>query len=181
MEAYGLAGVTAPCQGAADTRDDAGSADAFADALIGLVPAAVRLGRVMGLSGDEAADAVQEAVVRAWRHRDQLRGPLKPWFLAIVRRRAGRVRRWLTVPAFWGAAPPTEWPHPEAMDPSLASALAILRPRYRAVLWLRYGLDLSTADAAEVLGISEAATKQLCLRARAAVRARLAEGDAHGR
>ncbi|MGA8015524.1 MAG: RNA polymerase sigma factor [Candidatus Dormiibacterota bacterium] len=180
MEAYG-AGVAAPWQGAADTRDEIGSADAFADALIGLVPAAVRLGRVMGLSSDEAADAVQEAVVRAWRHRDQLRGPLKPWFLAIVRRRVGRVRRWLTVPAFSAAVPPTEWPRPEAMDPSLAAAVGALRPRYRAVLWLRYGLDLSTADAAEVLGISEAAAKQLCLRARAAVRARLAEDDTSGR
>ena len=152
MEAYGIVGVAAPSQGAVDARDDLGS-----------------------------ADAVQEAVARAWRHRDQLRGPLKPWFLAIVRRRAGRVRRWLTVPAFWTAASPAEWPSPEAMDPSLAAALSALSRRHRAVLWLRYGLDLSTAETAEVLGISEPAAKQLCLRARAAVRARLTQEGADAR
>jgi hypothetical protein len=61
--------------GRADTHD----ADAFADALVGLVPAAVRLGRALGLSSDGAADAVQEAVGLVWRHRDQLRGAIQSW------------------------------------------------------------------------------------------------------
>lgn len=149
-------------------------ADAFANSLVGLIPAAIRLGRALGLSGDEAADAVQEAVGLAWRHRDQLRGPVQPWFLAIVRRRAGRVRRWLTVPAFWSVTSKTGWPNPDGLDPDLVAALGGLPARQRGALLLRYGLDMSTADVARVLGISEAATKQLCLRARVAVRARLA-------
>jgi DNA-directed RNA polymerase specialized sigma24 family protein len=148
--------------GRADTHD----ADAFADALVGLVPAAVRLGRALGLSSDEAGDAVQEAVVLAWRHRDQLRGAIQPWFLAIVRRRAGRVLRWLTVPAFWSVTSKTGWPDPEGVDPDLAAALGGLPERQRGALLLRYGLDMSTADVARILGISEAATKQLYLRAR---------------
>ena len=69
----------------------------------GWSPTAVRLGRALGLSSDEAADAVQGAVGLAWRPRDQLRGAIQPRFLAIVRRWAGRVRRWLTIPAFWSS------------------------------------------------------------------------------
>ena len=171
MEGYGASRSGRPALGitVAEIQD----ADTFADRLVGLVPTAVRLARVMGLSGDEAADAVQEAVALAWRHRQQLRGPLEPWFLAIVRRRAARVRRWLTVPAFWTTSPPSDWPSPDGMDPRLAAAVARLPRRQRAAIWLRYGLDMSTADVARVLGISEAAAKQLCLRGRVAVRARL--------
>ncbi|MGP8160630.1 MAG: RNA polymerase sigma factor [Candidatus Dormibacteria bacterium] len=162
------------------TRTDVSEADAFADALVSLVPAAVRLGRVLGLSSDDAADAVQEAVALAWRHRHQVRGPLEPWFLAIVRTRASRVRRWLTVPAFWTGLSPVEWPNPEGLDPRLVAALRRLPRRQRVAIWLRYGLDMSTADVARILGISEAATKQLCLRARVATRARLLPEEADG-
>ncbi|MGA9114418.1 MAG: RNA polymerase sigma factor [Candidatus Dormiibacterota bacterium] len=172
MEGHGGGGVEALALdlGGAGTRE----ADAFGDALVGLVPTAVRLGRALGLSSDEAADAVQGAVGLAWRPRDQLRGAIQPRFLAIVRRWAGRVRRWLTIPAFWSSTSRTGWPNPGGLDPDLAAALGGLPARQRGALLLRYGLDMSTADVARVLDISEAATKQLCLRARVAVRARLA-------
>jgi DNA-directed RNA polymerase specialized sigma24 family protein len=147
-------------------------ADAFAYAVVDLAPPAIRLGRVLGLRADEAADAVQEAVALAWPHRDQLHGPLRPWFLAIVRLRARRVRRWITIPVFWSSQP-AEGPNPEGLDPRLGAALRRLPRRQRAAPWLRHRLDMSASDVARVLGASEAATKQLCLRARVAVRARL--------
>jgi RNA polymerase sigma-70 factor (ECF subfamily) len=152
-----------------DRVDDA---DLFAEAVEPLLPAALRLARVCGCSADEAADAVQESLIAAWRHRGQRRGPLRPWFLAIVRRRAHRPRRWLTVPRFWHSVY-GDWPNHEGMDADLVLALRGLPPRQRAALWLRYGQDMSTAEVARVLEATEPATKQLLLRARAAVRNRM--------
>lgn len=150
--------------------DDTG--DGMVGQLIALVPNAVRLAMLMGLSADEAADAVQDATIHAWRRYGQLRGPLAPWFLSIVRRRALRTRRWLTIPAVWGGAP-DQWPRDSGWDLEMVTALRALPARQRAALWLRYGLDMSTADVARALGTSEASAKQLLLRARVGARSRL--------
>jgi DNA-directed RNA polymerase specialized sigma24 family protein len=48
-----------------------------------------------------------------------------------------------------------------------------LPSRQRAALWLRYIDDLAVADVAGVMGCSETAAKQLLLRGRDALRARL--------
>jgi RNA polymerase sigma factor (sigma-70 family) len=60
------------------------------------------------------------------------------------------------------------------MDPELLAALRLLSSRQRAALWLRYCDDLATADVARIMGCSETAAKQLLLRARDSLRARLA-------
>lgn len=44
----------------------------------------------LALSPSEAADVLQEASLRAWRHRDQRRGEFRPWFLSIAYREARR-------------------------------------------------------------------------------------------
>jgi RNA polymerase sigma factor (sigma-70 family) len=150
----------------------AGAADSVAGELMALVPNAVRLAMLMGLSSDDAADAVQDAVILAWRRHGQLRGPLLPWFLSIVRRRALRTRRWLTLPAFWGSER-DEWPRDAEWHAEMVAALRALPVRQRAALWLRYGLDMSTADVARTLGTTEGSAKQLLLRARAGARSRL--------
>jgi DNA-directed RNA polymerase specialized sigma24 family protein len=46
--------------------------------------------------------------------------------------------------------------------------------RQRAALWLRYCDDLSVADVARIMHCSDTAAKQLLLRGRDALRARLA-------
>jgi RNA polymerase sigma-70 factor (ECF subfamily) len=143
-------------------------AEQFASDASGVLPAALRLARSAGCAPDEAADAVQDALLAAWRHREQRTGPFAPWFLAIVYRQARRRRRWLTVPLGWRGARDDH--QPAGGDPELAAALAQLPERQRTALWLRYGLDMSTADVAGVLGIAETATKQLLYRAREAVR-----------
>jgi RNA polymerase sigma factor (sigma-70 family) len=178
MESSAAAAGTILSAGGGDLLES--EADAFGASLVSVISHAVRLARAIGLNGDDAADVVQDAVVSAWRHRKQLRGRLEPWFLSIVRRRAGRHRRWMTVPVFWGAAAREEWPDLDGLDPRLATALKALPVRQRLVLWLRYGLDMSTADTAQVLGTSEAAAKQLCLRARATVQARMTSGERDG-
>jgi RNA polymerase sigma factor (sigma-70 family) len=156
---------------AAVVADHAGELDdeaEFAREASSVLRAALRLARSAGCAPDEAADAVQDALLAAWRHRDQRLGPFTPWFLAIVYRQARRRRRWLTVPLAWRGADAVD--EPPAADPALSAALARLPERQRTSLWLRYGLDMSTAEVAGVLGIAETATKQLLHRARNSVR-----------
>jgi RNA polymerase sigma-70 factor, ECF subfamily len=155
------------------SAEDHAEADTFARDLSDAAATALRLARTAGCSADEAADVVQEAAISAWRHREQRIGEFRPWFLAIVHRRALRRRKPLPLlPAFWSPRA-TEWPQEGGIDPDLAAAMRALPQRQRTALWLRYGCDMSTTDTAGVLGTSETACKQLLLRARAALRRRL--------
>jgi RNA polymerase sigma-70 factor (ECF subfamily) len=137
--------------------------------------AAFLLARQLGCPTEEAHDAVQEAALRAWRYRAGRHGPFRPWFLRIVYRAATRPRpRWLPLPALWEGG---DRPGPEllsSVDPELVAALSRLPARQRAALWLRYCEDMSTAGVGAVLGASEAAVKQLLLRARGALKKELA-------
>jgi RNA polymerase sigma-70 factor, ECF subfamily len=114
----------------------------------------------------EAEDAVQEAFIRAWRHRDRFRdghAPL-PWLLQITRREALRIlersnrRRELdleTVPeAKLGAAEP-------AREPALALGELVdrLGADDRRLLELRYEQDLTQGQVADHLGIPEGTVK----------------------
>ncbi len=136
------------------------------------------LARQLGRDTDGAADVVQDAALRAWRYRRTRTGEFRPWFLAIVYRAArGPVHDWLPLPEAWDAPAPD--PIATAIDPELLAALRTLPARQRAALWLRYCEDMSTVDVARIIGCSEPAAKQLLLRAREALRARLTE-DATG-
>jgi RNA polymerase sigma-70 factor (ECF subfamily) len=147
---------------------------AFASALESHVEAAHRVARSAGLSAAEAADAVQEASIRAWRHRASRRGDFRPWFLAIVYRESIRPRRrWLTLPMFWQGQSGSGADDHQAV-PGLDEALGRLPRRQRLALSLRYDADLSVAGVAAVLGTGEDAAKQLLARARDALRRQLA-------
>lgn len=135
------------------------------------MPAAFRLAVAMLHSDVEAEDAVQEAVYKAWRHRGRFQtgSPMQPWLLSIVANecRAARRSRWWSVvrlPA--GSLPATE----DAADPSLASAalrraIRALSHDQRLVVALRYYLDLSFEEVAQVLKISTKAAKSRTYRA----------------
>ena len=63
------------------------------------------LARHLGRDTDAAADAVQDAALRAWRYRSTRTGDFRPWFLAIVYRAArGRMPEWLPLPRGWDRA-----------------------------------------------------------------------------
>lgn len=135
------------------------------------------MARRLGRSTEDALDAVQDAAEQAWRYRETRHGPFRPWFLAIVYRRACRNRfPSLPMPAAWRPEPGPELVSEH--DPDLLAALGRLPVRQRTALWLRYCDDLSTADVARVLRTTETAAKQLLLRARGALRKEL-ERDAH--
>lgn len=134
------------------------------------------LARHLGRDTDAARDVVQEAALRAWRYRSSRTGDFRPWFLAIVYRLCrGPMPGWLPLPRAWDRAAPD--PIESSLDPELLAALRTLVPRQRAALWLRYCDDLATADVARILRCSDAAAKQLLLRARDSLRERLSQQE----
>jgi RNA polymerase sigma factor (sigma-70 family) len=130
------------------------------------------LARQLGRETDEALDIVQEAALRAWRHRAARRGDFRPWFLAIVYRLGcNKFPVWLPLPATWDR--PASDAVESAIDPDLLIALRELPSRQRAALWLRYVDDLAINDVARVMRCSETAAKQLLFRGRDALRRNL--------
>lgn len=130
------------------------------------------LARHLGRDTEAASDIVQEAALRAWRYRSTRTGEFRPWFLAIVYRQSrSRLPSWLPLPASWDEPAPD--PIAGSMDPALVAALRGLPARQRSALWLRYCEDLATSDVARIIGCSEPAAKQLLMRARDALRAKL--------
>jgi RNA polymerase sigma-70 factor (ECF subfamily) len=141
----------------------------------------------------EADDLVQETLLRAWRHRNDVRdlGALRGWLLRIatnacldhLRRRRPRLSPWTD-----GADPEAEWvePYPDALvdglaDPAgayslresvglaFAAALQLLTPRQRATLILRDVLDWRAAEVADLLDSSESAVESTLARARGVI------------
>lgn len=141
----------------------------FSADLISASEAALRVIRSLGVPPSEIGDILQEASIRAWRHRDQRRGDFRPWFVTIAYHEARRPRRrWLTLPAFWTAAPGDS-----DGDTGVSEVLIHMRhlpKRQRLVLSLRCEAGFSTKEVADVMGISEAAAKQLLARARESLR-----------
>jgi RNA polymerase sigma-70 factor, ECF subfamily len=152
------------------------------EALIGpLVEPALRLAYSMLGDRDEAEDATQEAVMRAWRKLRQLRPgmPVRPWFLAIVGNQCRNVRRtrWFRLVRtvdVWPGATPAE-PGVERMD--LERALGRLPARDRQALFLHFYLDLPVEEVALALGMSPAAARARIYRACHRLRPGLIEED----
>jgi len=143
--------------------------EAFAEALLAALRPAFRALRAMGLSEDDAADVLQDASIRAWRHHLQRRGDFAAWFIAIAYHEARRPRRrWPALPVFWQGA--RDASDQEGRNDDLDRALARLPRRQRTAISLRYGSDLTILDVAGTLGISEPAAKQLLARARESLR-----------
>jgi RNA polymerase sigma-70 factor (TIGR02960 family) len=149
-------------------------------------------------SYEEAEDAVQEAMIRAWQHREQLAGGnVRAWLYRVctnvcldqIRRRK---RRPIT-----GTAAEVAWlqPYPDALLDEVAAAtddgpdaavvdretieltflvaLQALPPRQRAALIARDVLGWTAVETAEALGTSVAAANSAVQRARATLQDRL--------
>jgi RNA polymerase sigma-70 factor (ECF subfamily) len=121
-------------------------------------------------------DVVQEALTRAWRKRsqfDESRGTPRAWLLAIVADRARRHRRRAPRSLLLPARPPVAAPDGARVD--LDRALATLAPRMRLAVDCVYFVDLSIAETARVMGVSEGTVKSTLFDARARLRAALEE------
>jgi RNA polymerase sigma factor (sigma-70 family) len=109
---------------------------------------------------------VQEACVRAWRHRANRRAgtDLRPWFLGIVANQCRETlrSRWTRVLRLSNIAiggPVASRDPASILD--LRRALSRLAYRRRLVLVLRYYLDLSFQEVAAAAGCSVDAAKAL--------------------
>lgn len=134
-------------------------------------------GGVATLTGsyDSARDVVQEAFAQALRDRRQFRGDgsLESWIWRIAFRTALRKRGEGTFDELAETSAP---PAPER-DPELADAIRSLSPRRRLVLFLRYFGDLSYAEIASLLDISEGTVAATLAHAHAALHMELSEKE----
>jgi RNA polymerase sigma-70 factor (ECF subfamily) len=135
----------------------------------------IRLAALVLRAADEAEDAVQAALERAWRDRAKLRDPsrLQPWLDRIVVREAirGRQHRLPVV------NPPFDLATTDAADRSAAVrvALGALTPVQRAVVVLHLHRGYSVAQTAEILKVPEETVRSRLRVARDRLRYLLAE------
>ena len=133
-----------------------------------------------------ARDAVQEAMVRAWRDLPGLRDPdrFDAWLhrltvnacLDAARHRRRRVREVELTPT-------TDVPIPDgsglqADRDQLDHALGLLEPDLRAIVVLHYYLDLTLPETADALGVPVGTVKSRLHRALAALRVTVTDGGA---
>jgi RNA polymerase sigma factor (sigma-70 family) len=138
--------------------------------------------RRLGLSDEQAADAVQEAMLRMWRelHRGTVIDRPDAWAFRAVYRLAMDAHRWrrrleqllpkigdrLTQPAETTTDPTDRL--------AVWSEVARLPARQREVLYLRYRADLPFDDVGAALGITANAARSHCSTALATLRRRFA-------
>jgi RNA polymerase sigma-70 factor, ECF subfamily len=147
---------------------------------------------LLRLLGDrsEAEDVAQEVMLRAWRAIARFRGQSSyfTWLYRIAVNEANRAlekraRRPVSAPI---GADELQLPAPAADDPArqaeiselrraLARALAELPPPLRTAIVLRDVEGLSTQEAAEIAGVSQAAFKSRLHQARLRVRAAIGD------
>jgi RNA polymerase sigma-70 factor (ECF subfamily) len=137
--------------------------------------------RHLGLSDEQAADAVQETLLRLWRELGRgttIEQPLR-WAYRTCYRLAmeqHRFRRQLARLLPRLAPRPTTYAGPDAGADRLAvwSAVDLLPPRQRHAIYLHYAADLPFGEVAEILGISPSAARTHASRGLATLRTDLA-------
>jgi RNA polymerase sigma factor (sigma-70 family) len=151
---------------------------------------AIRTAHLFAPDGD-AEDAVQEAFVKAHAALGRFRAgsPFRPWLLRIVanearnRRRSASRRAGLALRSIEDRRPDDAAPSPESAVLAgeqrawLLAAFNGLRDEDREVIAARYFLDLSEAEAAELLGVPRGTVKSRLSRALGRLRGQLGVGD----
>lgn len=147
------------------------------------IDAAYRLARAILLDDRDAEDAVQEAVLSAWRRQAAMRDPqrFEAWFDRIVvnecRDQLRKRRRAVPVASppvgFEPAAAPTD----TGTDADIDRALAALSVDHRIVVVMRYLQDRTVEDIAARLGIPAGTVKSRLHHALNALRADLETTD----
>jgi len=154
---------------------------------------AIRTAHLFAPDGD-ADDAVQEAFVKAHAALARFRAgaPFRPWLLRIVanearnrRRSAGR-RAGLALRSAEDRRPDDAAPSPESAVLAeerrswLLAGVNGLRDEDREIIAARFFLDLSEAEAAEVLGLPRGTVKSRLSRALGRLRERLGPSEPGG-
>lgn len=112
-------------------------------------------------SKDEAEDLTQDVFLKAWLvlERGDLIPEIRPWLFVIARNRCIDKKRWWK--RWLGFLSSTQPAEPEAFEASEFNTdiLQTLPKRQREIFILRHWHDFSTAQTANLLGISEGAVK----------------------
>lgn len=175
-------------------RAKAGEQDAFAELLNRYERKILRLARNITQNDEDAEDVLQEAFLKAYTHLDDFKGDSRfyTWIVRIAvneslmklrKRKSDKVVSLdeqidtgedlvVREVAVWDDTPETKFSQDE-LKGILDNAVAGLPPIFRNVFVLRDIEELSTEEAAQVLGISVPAVKSRLLRARLQLREKL--------
>ena len=131
------------------------------------VPAAVGV--------DAAPDAIAEALVWAWEHRERVAAMENPYgYLYRVAVNAGRRKpRILDLP-------PVEQGRMPDVEPALVPALLALSPMQRQAVWLVHGCDWTYGETATALDISASAVGTHLTRGMTRLRSEILGEEDHG-
>jgi RNA polymerase sigma-70 factor (ECF subfamily) len=162
-----------------------GDHDAFAVLARGSFARLDAAARLILRDSELARDAVQEAMVRAWRDLPGLRDPdrFDAWLhrltinscLDAVRRRQRRVREVRLTPFI---DPPMPDASGQAHDrDELDRAFRVLEPELRAILVLHYYLELTLPETSHALGLPVGTVKSRLNRALSLLRTELSATD----
>lgn len=124
--------------------------------------------RSMLRSDADCADAVQEALVRAWQKRGTLRSmdKFKPWMLRILVNTCKDMLRRQSRQRFVSLEEETAAVEPPEAPAALGRAIDSLKPEWRVVVILHYLEGYSIADIAQVLRIPSGTVKSRLKNAR---------------
>jgi RNA polymerase sigma-70 factor, ECF subfamily len=133
---------------------------------------------IAAASGDDdgAADAVQEAFVQLWRHWDEVRSYEDPvgWVRRVAINRAFNRRRSITRRAAallrFAEDRQVKSVAGEQSNPAVLTAFRALPEKQRLAMSLRYIDDLSVAEVATAMGVTEGSVKQHLHRGRETMR-----------
>jgi RNA polymerase sigma factor (sigma-70 family) len=167
-------------------RAQHGDVDAFSALTAGRTPRLYSVARLILRDDERAADAVQDALLRAWLDLRGLRDPQRfdPWLHRLLVRacyraaRRERTRRLVEV-----HVPLIDQPEPSdaqravAVRDQLERGFRRLSPEHRAVIVLRHYLDLPLTECADALGIPIGTVQSRLNRATESMRAALEADD----
>jgi len=162
-------------------RAKAGDQAAFGQLVEAYGPAMYRLCRAILRSGSDAEDTAQEAFIRAWRELPTLRdvGAWPAWIRRISVNAAvdaSRRNRLRSIPlSLASPSPAIDLGSLVATRQELDDAFSRLSGADRAILVLRFYLDLEVPDAASALGIPLGTAKSRLHRALERLRAEMEE------
>jgi RNA polymerase sigma factor (sigma-70 family) len=168
-------------------RTDAASpgADALRDTILGLQADRGAelwgLARHLGLSVEEADDALQETLLRLWSQLRDGRSIDRPdaWAFRTIYRIAMDRHRWTRRVRLLASRVGAEPVRPAAIDPTdrlaIWEAVETLPERQRLAVYLRYRADLPFDAIGQILGIAAPSARSHVSRALDALRSRLGE------
>jgi RNA polymerase sigma factor (sigma-70 family) len=129
---------------------------------------------------EEAEDAVQDALIKAWKSRWRVRDPEKflAWLCTIARHRARdafRKRRVseINLEGHALSCPPSSAEQASTLDRQLHTALGELPELHRSALTLRYFEEMDYASIEKLLGLTNGALRGILGRALATLRKQL--------